>query len=757
MITFYSNFFYEQVEIKMRKDRQFQKQKMNIMRGERKTSEDFSMDPKELSRKKTVLLEIMASPEYSPMRFKEMANLLQLPKHRREELDAVLESLMQDGKIKKDDRSKYFLNDERIVVGTFLATNRGFGFVRVEDQSEDIFIPQGESQNAMDKDVVKVEITRQKGRQKAEGRIVEILTRATTKLVGIYRASKNFGFVIPDNQKFSQDIYVGNESGTGLLVKNNDKVVVEITDFGDERRKPEGIIVEVLGSSNAVGVDILSIARGFGYNEDFPMEVLQEADGISSTVQEAEMHGREDLRDRLTVTIDGEDAKDLDDAITLRRIGDHWELGVHIADVSHYVKENSPLDIEALHRGTSVYLVDRVIPMLPRKLSNGICSLNAGEDRLSLSCIMELSEKGEVMSHRIVESVIHVNHRMTYTDVNAILTKDASEVSKLYDQYGDAISMFMDMEHVSKLIRNQREKRGAIDFDFPESKVILDESGKVVGIKAYERNAATKLIEDFMLMANETVAEEYHWLELPFLYRIHENPDAQKITQLSTFIHNFGFKLKSKSKDVHPKEMQKLLDTIEGTPAESIISQIMLRSMKQAKYDTQCIGHFGLSAKYYTHFTSPIRRYPDLQIHRIIKENIHRKLNERRIEHYNEILQTVANQSSTTERRAAEAERDSVKYKKCEYIADYIGEEFEGIITGINKVGLFVTLENTVEGFVHVTDLNDDYYEYVEERYEFVGERKKRVYSLGMKVKVKVKDANKFTRTIDMKIVEKVQ
>ncbi len=747
----------------MRREKQFQKKKIDIIRGIKEEEIKQKTDPKELSRKKKVLLEIMASEEYTPMRFKDLANLLQIPKHRRDELDEVLESLMEDGKIKKDDRARYLLSDERFVVGTFLATSRGFGFVRTENESEDIFIPQGESLNAMDQDRVKTEITRCKGKRKAEGRVVEILERASSTLVGIYRSNRNFGFVIPDNQKFSQDIYI---SGTGemlspdkekITVQNNDKVVVQITDFGDEKHKPEGIIIEVLGRSDDPGVDILSIARGFGYQEDFPAEVLEEAAEISEVVRTGEMQGREDFRSLLTVTIDGEDAKDLDDAVTLRRSGENWELGVHIADVSHYVKEASMLDIEALNRGTSIYLVDRVIPMLPRKLSNGICSLNAGEDRLCLSCVMEIDAKGEVVSHRITEGVIHVNHRMTYTDVNEILTREEFEIPELCQKYGEVIPVFREMKQVSDLIRKRREQRGAIDFDFPESKVVLDEKGKVVGIKAYERNAATKLIEDFMLMANETVAQEYYWLELPFLYRIHENPDAQKITQLNTFIHNFGFKIKSKSREVHPKELQKLLTAIEGTATQSIISQIMLRSMKQAKYDTECMGHFGLSAKYYTHFTSPIRRYPDLQIHRIIKENIHRKLNQERIDHYREILQGVANKSGTAERRAAEAERDSVKYKKCEYIANYIGEEFEGVITGMNKAGFFVTLENTVEGFVHVTDLNDDYYEYREESYEFVGEKKRKVYSLGMKIRVKIKDANKFSRTIDMKPVQMVK
>lgn len=700
--------------------------------------------------KKKIILEIMEKEEYAPMRFKDFMALLQIPKHRKEELGEVLESLLQEGKIQKDVRSRYSLSD--CITGIFLATNQGFGFVHVEGEEEDIFIPQGASQNAMDKDLVKVEITKSRGKRKAEGRVVEIVKRNTSCVVGLYRANKHFGFVIPDCQKFSRDIYI--PSLGNARVRNHDKVMVQITDFGDEKRKPEGIIVEVLGKASDPGVDILSIAREFGYYEEFPPDVLQEATKLSDGVLPGEAAGREDFRAYLTVTIDGEDAKDLDDAITLRKKGKNWELGVHIADVSHYVKEGSGLDKEALQRGTSIYLVDRVIPMLPRRLSNGICSLNVKEDRLSLSCIMEIDQVGEVVSHRIVEGIVCVDYRMTYTDVHDILTKSKEEIPDVYGTYEDAVWMFQEMKVVSNLIRARSEKRGAIDFDFPESKVILDADGHVVEIRAYERNVATKLIEDFMLIANETVAEEYHWLELPFLYRIHESPDAQKIAQLNTFLHNFGFGFKSKNKDIHPKEMQKLLINIEGTPAQSIISQIMLRSLKQAKYDTRSLGHFGLSAKFYTHFTSPIRRYPDLQIHRIIKENIHHQLSTKRIAHYQEILQHVANQSSAAERKAVEAERDSVKYKKCEYIANYIGEEFDGVITGMNKNGLFVALENTIEGFVHVTELTDDYYEYNEERFEFVGETTKRVYSLGANVRVMIKAANKFSRTIDMKLIE---
>ena len=494
-------------------------------------------------------------------------------------------------------------------------------------------------------------------------------------------------------------------------------------------------------------MDILSIIKAYGLPEGFPDEVMTQVAGIPDEVEEEEKKNRLDLRHLQTVTIDGEDAKDLDDAISISKENDdHYTLGVHIADVSHYVTENSPLDKEALKRGTSVYLVDRVIPMLPHKLSNGICSLNAGTDRLALSCLMEIDGKGNVIGHRIAETLIQVDRRMTYTAVNAIVTDRDPDVM---EEYKDFVPMFDLMKELADILRERRKKRGSIDFEFPESKIILDEKGRPVDIKPYERNAATKIIEDFMLMANETIAEDYFWQELPFLYRTHDYPDPEKMKRLGTFINNFGYTIRTQNGEVHPKELQKLLGKIEGTPEEALISRLTLRSMKQAKYTTICTGHFGLAANYYTHFTSPIRRYPDLQIHRIIKENLRRGLSDRRFAHYDSILPEVAVQCSSMERRADEAERETDKLKKCEYMSKRIGKEYDGVISGVTNWGLYVELPNTVEGLIRVNDLTGDYFVFDEEHMELVGEMTRKSYKLGQKIRVQVADTDKLTRTID--------
>jgi len=477
--------------------------------------------------------------------------------------------------------------------------------------------------------------------------------------------------------------------------------------------------------------------------------VLNQAERVKDEVSEADMQGRLDLRKVPMVTIDGEDAKDLDDAVSLEKDGNIWHLGVHIADVTNYVQENSALDWEAKKRGTSVYLVDRVIPMLPRRLSNGICSLNAGCDRLALSCLMDIDEKGKVIGSQIAETVICVDQRMTYTSVKKILEdQDAEEIEK----YQEFVPMFEKMRELSELLRKNRHARGSIDFDFPETKIILDEKGRPVEIKPYDRNDATKIIEDFMLLANETVAEEYFWREIPFLYRTHDVPDEEKIRKLGTFINNFGYNLHVRN-EVRPKEIQKLLCKVEGTPEEPLISRLALRSMKQAKYTTENTGHFGLAAKYYTHFTSPIRRYPDLQIHRIIKENLRGRLTGERMEHYRKILTEVASQCSQRERTAEESEREVVKLKKAEYMQAHIGEEYEGVISGVTKWGVYVELPNTIEGLIHVADMRDDHYNFIEETYEMVGEHTGKTWKLGQKVQVRVTDADRLQRTVNFEFV----
>ena len=702
-----------------------------------------------LEEKKKMIYEYMTSKDYKPVKIKEMAGILQVPRREKVDFHEVIDSLVSDGKIMIDNRGLLKASSDQLKVGTFSGTAKGFGFVVIEGEQEDIFIPESATKGAMNGDKVQVEITELKTGKRREGRIVSILERGNEVVVGTYTKSKNFGFVIADNQKLGTDIFIPKEQSKGAVTGH--KVVVRITQYGEKGKNPEGKVIEILGHINDPGVDIMSIIRGFGLPEEFPDEVMKQVEKVPETVELEDIAGRTDLRHLETVTIDGEDAKDLDDAITLSREGDVYHLGVHIADVSHYVTENSPLDKEALKRATSVYLVDRVIPMLPHKLSNGICSLNQGEDRLALSCLMDIDSKGNVVGHRITESVINVNRRMSYTSVKKILEdKDETEIV----EYKELVPMFELMEELAAILKEKRRKRGSIDFDFPESKILLDAKGKPIEVKAYERNTATKIIEDFMLIANETVAEDYFWQELPFVYRTHENPDEEKITKLGIFINNFGYSIRMGQDEIHPKELQKLIDKIEGTPEEALISRLTLRSMKQAKYTTDNTGHFGLATRYYCHFTSPIRRYPDLQIHRIIKENLRSGMSEKRLNHYNKILPEVALQSSTMERRADEAEREVEKLKKAEYMKQFLGETFEGVISGITTWGIYVELPNTIEGMIRVTNLKDDYYYYDEEHYIMVGENTKKTYKLGEKVKVVVDSVDKILRTIDFVLAD---
>ena len=698
-----------------------------------------------LKQRKEMLVQLVHDKTYVPMKLKELAMLLSVPKEQRDELKEVLDILIAEGKIGISKKGKYGKAEEFALVGTFSGHAKGFGFVTIEGREQDVFIPADKTKGAMDGDKVQIVIEGEARGKRAEGAVLRILEHANKTVIGFYQKNKNFGFVLPDNQKLGQDIFIPQGKDMGAVTGH--KVIVRITDFGDDRKKPEGVITEILGHVNDPGVDILSIIKAYGLPEGFPDEVMVQVAGIPDEVEEEEKKNRLDLRHLQTVTIDGEDAKDLDDAISISKENDdHYTLGVHIADVSHYVTENSPLDKEALKRGTSVYLVDRVIPMLPHKLSNGICSLNAGTDRLALSCLMEIDGKGNVIGHRIAETLIQVDRRMTYTAVNAIVTDRDPDVM---EEYKDFVPVFDLMKELADILRERRKKRGSIDFDFPESKIILDEKGRPVDIKPYERNAATKIIEDFMLMANETIAEDYFWQELPFLYRTHDYPDPEKMKRLGTFINNFGYTIRTQNGEVHPKELQKLLDKIEETPEEALISRLTLRSMKQAKYTTVCTGHFGLAANYYTHFTSPIRRYPDLQIHRIIKENLRRGLSDRRFAHYDSILPEVAVQCSSMERRADEAERETDKLKKCEYMSKRIGKEYDGVISGVTNWGFYVELPNTVEGLIRVNDLTGDYFVFDEEHMELVGEMTRKSYKLGQKIRVQVADTDKLTRTID--------
>lgn len=702
------------------------------------------MEKKSLEERKKIIYDLICDSHYVPMKQKELAILLQVPREQRQELVEVLDALLADGKIQLSKRGRYSKAEMKTVVGTFTSHAKGFGFVSVEDREEDIFIGENDTGDAFLGDTVEVALKGKNSGKRQEGVVVKVLAHTITEVVGTFEKSKNFGFVVPDNQRITCDIFIPLERTKGAVTGH--KVVAEITDYGKGRKNPEGKITEILGHRNDPGTDILSIIKAYQLPTEFPERVMNQAERVAKPVSEADRQGRLDLREEVCVTIDGEDARDLDDAVSVRREGDNYILSVHIADVTNYVQENSALDREAYERGTSVYLVDRVIPMLPHTLSNGICSLNAGEDRLALSCIMTIDPKGKIIGHTIAETVIRVTRRMSYTSVKKIL-EDADPAE--CKEYEDLVPMFQEMAELARLLRKRRRKRGSIDFDFPETKILLDEKGRPTDIRPYDRNTATKIIEDFMLAANETVAADYFWQAQPFVYRTHENPDTEKMQKLGLFIQNFGYSLHLGGDEVHPGEIQKLLDKIEGTPEEALISRLTLRSMKQAKYSTDCTGHFGLAAKHYCHFTSPIRRYPDLQIHRIIKENLRGRLNGIRTEHYETILPEVAKHSSEMERRADEAERETEKLKKVEYMEQHIGEVYEGVISGITNYGLYVELPNTIEGMVHVNALEGDYYEYDDNTYEMRGQHSGTVYRLGQKVRIRVKDVDGLCRTID--------
>jgi ribonuclease R len=703
--------------------------------------------------RKKVLMDIISSKEYKPLKLKGFKILLGLENEEVEELEALLKELVTEGKLILTNKKKYILNeDTNYLVGTFVSHQKGFGFVEVEDREDDIFIPADFTKDAFHGDTVSVNIkTEKSGDRREEGEIVQVLKRGIDTVIGTFQKSQNFGFVVPDHKKLNKDVFIQNGKTNGAV--NGHKVVVKILNWGGEGKNPEGVIISIIGHINDPETEIKSIILAYGIPVDFPEEVMEEIkvvpDKITQDMIHEESH-REDLRGEMTVTIDGKDAKDLDDAITLKKISNGFELGVHIADVTHYVREGTALDQEALSRGTSVYLVDRVIPMLPHRLSNGICSLNAGEDRFSLSCIMEIDNNGKVRKHRVVESILNINERMNYDDVKQILVDHDEELMKRYHEQMD---MFKTMEDLQSILKERRRQRGSIEFDFPEAKFKLDDKGRIIDIYAYERSVATKVIEEFMLLANETIAEEFHWQEIPFLYRSHEDPDPEKIRNLTEFIRNYGYKLKGKELEPHPKEIQKLLVEIEGSEQETIISRLALRSMKQAKYTTTSDGHFGLATDYYTHFTSPIRRYPDLQIHRIIKDVINGRLNDQRYEHYEDIMDKVAADTSRLERRAEEVEREVAKFKKAEYMEDKIGQMYRGVISGLTNWGIYVELPNTIEGLIPMNRLTDDYYNYDEKHMTLIGERTGRIFRLGEAVTVEVLSVDKRMRTIDFGII----
>ncbi|SFG29379.1 ribonuclease R [Oribacterium sp. WCC10] len=717
--------------------------------------EDYQKD--KLAR---LIVDLVKDKIYQPMKAKEMANLIGIPKAERAALQEVLDRLVSEGKIGISQKGKYGRTENFTHVGTFTANQRGFGFVSLEghEDEDDIFIPADYIGQALDGDKVRIIITKNADSDhRSEGHITQILEHANKEIVGIYRKNKSVGFVEPDNQRILKDIFI--PQGRDMRAVNGHKVVVKILNYGDEKHKPEGVIKEILGHINDPGVDILSIVRAYGLPETFPKDIMKAAESVPDTVPENEVALRKDhdFRDLTTVTIDGEDAKDLDDAISLQydEKNEMYKLYVHIADVTQYVTEHSLIDQEALNRGTSVYLTDRVIPMLPRVLCNGICSLNEGEDRLTLTCIMDIDKNGKIVDHEICESVIHSNKRMTYNGVHSILTGEELKNGEDIESYLPYKDLLLRMYELSKLLRKRRHERGGIDFDFPETRILLDEKGKVTEILPYIRNEAHMLIEDFMLAANETVAEDFFWQQVPFVYRVHEKPDPEKFMALGMAVSNFGHFIRMRDEEsIRPKEVQKLLESIEGSPEEPIIKTMTLRSLKQARYSTECSGHFGLAAKYYCHFTSPIRRYPDLQIHRIIKEDLRGELKNKRLEHYKKLLPVVADRSSTLERRADEAERETDKLKECEWMQHHLNEEFDGVVSGLTNYGIYVELPNTVEGMVSLRFIDSDYFVFHEDKYELVGERTGKVYRLGDRVRVRAIGADKLTRTIDFQLLK---
>ena len=716
---------------------------------------------------KKIIVDIEKDNSLPKMKEKELIHFLGIPKEEKKDFTALLAEMLEEGLVSFSGKK------ERTLKGVYSKAKKGFGFVSLQEKElDDIYIPKGSEGNALDGDTVQILITKEKqDDSSAEGKIVKVMKRAVTEVLGLVKERREGLFLFPDNQKLPSPFYIQPGKSGGAVP--GDKVMAKILSYGgvqkEERRGRQGRspiprgkmspllsypvcgVTEVLGASMEPGVDVLSVIRAFSLPEDFPEEVKIEAESISQEVPESILNSkaRRDFRTLTTITIDGEDAKDLDDAISLEYFPEKklYRLYVHIADVTEYVKEGSSLDLEALERGTSVYLTDRVIPMLPRELSNGICSLHEGVDRLTLSCIMDYNERGEQLSHEICPGIICSNKRMSYTGVTAVLEEDNAED---YSSYLPYKNLLLKMRELSRLLRHKRVERGGLDFDFPESKVIFNEKGQIAEIRSAIREESHKIIEDFMLAANETVAEEYYWRDIPFLYRVHERPDFDKWQELSRILSNFSILLRAKDPDsIRPKALQGILETIKGKEEEMMLSNLILRSLKQAKYSVECGEHFGLASKYYTHFTSPIRRYPDLQIHRIIKENLFSQENEKRRAHYNRILPDVATQSSLRERRADEAERDCMKLKKCQYMKNFLGECFPGSISGLTEYGIYVALENGIEGMIPLRMLNDDYFVFIEKELITRGERSGKTFRIGDSISVLVYAVDTLSRTID--------
>ncbi|MBR1654271.1 MAG: ribonuclease R [Clostridia bacterium] len=736
---------------------------------------------------KEIILNFMKSEQYVPMKAKELAFILGVPKQKYSEFHQILNELENEFKIQQTKKGKYMLIDENVYkTGVLRLNSKGFGFVKINDSDEEIFISKDNMHKALNEDEVVVQIMELKDKSEKsqnkktsldtheEGKIIKIIKHGKNTLVGTFQNSRNFGFVVPDDKNFGTDVFISKKDFGNA--KNNQKVVVKITKFAEKGKKAEGKVIEVLGNRDEAGIDMLSLVKEYNLPYEFPEPVLKEAKGLDINITEHDLKTRLDLRNQEIFTIDGEDAKDLDDAICVQKNEEgNYVLGVHIADVSNYVREGTQLDKEAVIRGTSVYMMDRVIPMLPKELSNGICSLNEGQDRLALSVIMEINNKGQVVSSDIQKTIINVTKRMSYTGVYAILkylnsnklfnendkvdAKIIENISKeseytvdekLTLQYKPYFNHFKLMAELATILKNKRVKDGSLDLDVPESKIILDENGVAVDVKKYEITFANEIIEQFMLIANETVAEKFYWLEAPFIYRVHPEPDIDKIRELNTFIWNLGYKIKAGKDNIHPKAFAEVLDEVKGKPEERVVSNLILRTLKIAQYESENRGHFGIASKYYCHFTSPIRRYPDLFIHRIISKYIEKNytISDDDLEKYSEQATKYARTSSEREKVAQKVERDSVDIKKAEYMQSKIGEEYEGIISNITSFGVFVELENTVEGLVRFENLGDEYFVYDEEHKQLIGENSGDVLNIGEKMKIKVIEANKELRRI---------
>lgn len=703
------------------------------------------------------LLDFMREDAYKPLTVQEIEEQFGFEDADEfKELVKTLVRLEEKGSLVRSRSNRYGVPERmNLMRGKFIGHPRGFGFVAHEEPGmDDIFIPPTEVNGAINGDKVLVRVSESSSGDRREGAIIRIVERGTTQVVGTFQDNRGFGFVVSDDKKMNMDIFIAKDDTLGAV--DGHKVVVEITGWPEGRLSATGMVKQILGHKNDPGVDILSIIHKYGIETEFPPEVLEQANNVPEEIDPSDLTDRRDLRDEKIVTIDGADAKDLDDAVQVLKLEDGtYKLGVHIADVSHYVTEGSDIDREAYDRATSIYLTDRVIPMIPHRLSNGICSLNPQVDRLTLSCEMIFNDQGEVLSHDIFQSVIKTSARMTYTDVYEILEQDNQE---LKEKYEELVPMFELMKELAEVLRTKRMRRGAIDFDFKESKVLVDEEGYPTDVVVRERTVSERLIEEFMLAANETVAEHFHRMEVPAIYRIHEDPKPEKLQRFFEFVTNFGIVVKGTGNQIHPRALQEIVESIEGTPEEPVISTMMLRSMQQAKYSSESLGHFGLSTEFYTHFTSPIRRYPDLVVHRLIRTYlIEKDLSESTIRHWEANMDDIAEHTSERERRAVEAERDTDALKKTQFMADKVGEEFTGIISSVTNFGLFVELANTIEGLVHVSNMTDDFYRFDDRQMMMIGERSSRQFRIGDEVEIKVIGVKPEESAIDFEIVGMTQ